>query len=130
RQILDDNNDGDADADPIARLQADSQSYVDGFLRPIYPLPLVIVPGEVKRICLDVAHGYAAIRHPEYVRFDGYKLLDRARVELTDLRMGKTRLDIQGAPEPAKNEGGQARSGDPRSPAPKPKFFADGTGDF
>ena len=50
--------------------------------------------------------------------------------DLDALRTGKARLDVVSTPEPAKNEGGSVSSGDPSSPAPRPKWFADGTGLF
>lgn len=119
--ICDDDNDGTPDTSVLDRFIADATSYVDGFLRGIYTLPLPEpVPNEVKRLTLDVAVGYLAERHAEYVRYDGGKLLERARQNLVDLRTGKTRLDVQGAPEPAANQGGvvilQARGRTPEAP--------------
>lgn len=130
RQIFDDDYNGNVDGSAIARLQADSDSYVDGFLRGIYTLPLTVVPNEVKRLSLDVAVAYAVDRWPDYVRVDGEKLRERARGDLMDLRNGKTRLDVVGTPEPGANEGGTVLSGDPDDPTPRDKFFIDGTGDF
>lgn len=133
RQVYDDNNFGNPDTDAIAQLQADSQSYVDGFLRAVYTIPLTpVVPGEVKRISLDVAVGYLAVRHPEYVRFDGHAMLDRARAELMDLRTGKTRLDVMGPPEPASNVGGGVSSvvGTPNFPTPPRSVFGGSMGDW
>lgn len=105
-RALDDNNDGSADAGPVARLIADASSYVDGFLRGVYTLPLSpSVPNEVKRLALDVAAAMLAIRHPAYVKFDGFEAMKLARADLKDLREGRSRLDIMTAPEPAANEG-------------------------
>jgi len=123
RQILDDDVDGTPDATPLARVIADAESYVEGFLRVAYDLAAiralgVAAPNEVKRLCLDVAVAYLWDRHPEYVRADGDKLLDRARQDLVDLRRGLTRLDIVGAPEPPANRGGDVRSGDPDDTEP------------
>lgn len=123
RDILDDDADGYVDDDPLERVIADAESYVEGFLRVAYDLETIRalgtdVPNEVKRLCLDIATAYLWERHPEYVRADGDKLLMRARLELVDLRRGLTRLDIEGAPEPPANRGGETRSGDAEYPDP------------
>ncbi|MBU1028535.1 MAG: DUF1320 domain-containing protein, partial [Nanoarchaeota archaeon] len=60
RQILDDNLDGTVDANPLARVIADAESYVEGFLRTVYDLTVIRAlgtgaPNEIKRLCLDVA---------------------------------------------------------------------------
>ena len=131
RQVFDDDNSGTADTGPLAELIADASSYVDGYLRGIYLLPLPTVPNEVKRLALDVACAYLSERHPEYVRYDGGKMMDRARKDLDELRKGKTRLDLPSSVfEGAKNEGGFIRSGNPDSPEIPPRMFTDGTGDF
>lgn len=128
RQILDDNLDGTVDANPLARVIADAESYVEGFLRTVYDLTVIRAlgtgaPNEIKRLCLDVAVAYLFDRFPEYVRADGHKLLERARRDLTDLHKGLTRLDIVGTPEPAANRGGVVQSDDPDNPDPADKFF-------
>lgn len=133
KQILDDNLDGAADATPVTRLQKDSSSKVDSYLRPIYgkAMPLAApYPNEVIRLALDVAEALAAKRHPAYVRRAWKELMDAAEADLDKLRRGVVRLDVGVPPEPAANEGGSVRSGDPANPTPNPKFFADGTGDF
>lgn len=130
RQILDDNVDGTPDENPLLRVIADSESYVEGFLRGNYDIAAIrllgtSVPNEVKRLCLDIAVSFLYDRHPEYIRADGAKLLEVARRDLIDLRKGVTRLDVVGSPEPAANQGGVVRSGDPINPDPAPKFFND-----
>ena len=127
RDILDDDADGFVDDNPLDRVIADAESYVEGFLRVAYDLETVralgtSVPNEVKRLCLDIATAYLWERHPEYIRADGDKLLMRARLELVDLRRGLTRLDIVGDPEPPANRGGEARSGDADEPTPVNAF--------
>ncbi len=108
KQILDDDNDGFADVGAVARLQADSDSKVESYLRPIYDLTVVRAtpPNEVKRLSLDVAVAMAAMRHPEVRRTDGPELMSMAERDLERLRTGKTRLDVVGSPEPAANVGG------------------------
>lgn len=132
KQIYDDTNAGAASANPISRLLKDASSKVAGYLRPIYDLDAVAAapPNEVIRLSLDVAEALAAKRHPEYVRRDWKELLAAAESDLDKLRRGVTRLDVKLAPEPAANEGGSVRSGDPLNPLPVAKSFANGTGDF
>lgn len=131
-KILDDNRDGTPDPTPLARLQADSTSYVDGFLRPVYDIDAVHAspPNEVVRLALDVAEWMCAKRWPRYVSGDWKEKRDHTRSELLDLRNGKTRLDVAGSPEPAANEGAEVVSGNPNSPVVPCKVFADGLGDF
>ena len=133
RQILDDDASGAADAANVNRVIADAESYVEGFLRGIYDIAALRVqgtgaPNEVKRLCLDVAVSYLYERWPEYIRGNWQELRERARMELKDLRNGVTRLDVVGAPEPARNQGGVVRSGDPDSPTPVAKVFLDRDG--
>jgi len=135
RQCLDDNNDATADVANVARLIADAESYVEGFLRKEYDLTAiralgVACPNEIKRLCLDVATAYLVDRWPDYVRVDGTKLMDRARRDLMDLSAGKTRLDVVGSPEPAANNGGVVRSGNPDDTEVVPHIFIDSMGDF
>jgi len=135
-QILDDESDqGNTFDDNVARVIADAESYVEGFLRGNYDLAAIRAlgtgaPNEVIRLCLDVATSYMWERHPEYVRADGNELLKRARLELVDLRKGVTRLDIVDTPEPPANQGGMTQSGDPDDTDPHDPFFLRGLGDF
>lgn len=129
-QILDDNVDGTPDENPLLRVIADAESYVEGFLRGNYDLTVIralgrSAPNEVKRLCLDIAVSYLYDRHPEYIRANGMKLMESARRDLLELRKGITRLDVVGSPEPAANQGGVVRSGDPDEIAPVDKFFND-----
>lgn len=132
RLILDDNNDGTADSDPIKSVIRDAESYAEGFLRGVYTLPITPVPTELKRICLDVAVAYLALRHPEALRlFDGNRMLETARQELKDLRNGVTRLNVETAPEPAANHGGHVASADAEAEVPfsaPAKFWVSGDG--
>ena len=43
-QVYDDDNNGEPDLSPLARLIEDAESYVNGFLRRNYVLPLTVVP--------------------------------------------------------------------------------------
>ena len=119
RQIFDDDTNGAPDALNITRLQEDSDSYVKGFLRPIYDLDeidaLPSPPNELKRLSLDVAEWMACRRWPEYIRGEWKEKRDYTRAELMDLRSGTVRLDVMGSPEPAGNEGGLVTDSGPRT---------------
>ncbi len=129
KDILDDDHDGTVDAAVVAQVIQDAEAYVEGFLRGIYDLDVLRAQGtdcptEIKRLCLDVATAYLWDRHPEYVRADGAKLRKQTREELMDLRKGVTRLNVVAAPEPAANQGGVTRSGDPDdADVPDPVFI-------
>lgn len=99
RQILDDNNDGTADGGPVALLQTDSDSFVDGYLIGVYPLDLVRAapPNTVKRLSLDMAVVYARQRFPEYVRGTWKDLFEVTTKQLEAIRDGKVRLDVEPA---------------------------------
>lgn len=135
--IFDDDNDGTPDPAPLLRLLLDAQSYVEGALRHVYDLSTLRGvdpwPNEIVRFILDRAEARAYVRHPEHARFDGYKMLDRVDKELTDLcNKGKRRLDADGSPEPAYNQGGVTSSSvnDPDFPEPAKIFFGGGFGYF
>jgi len=131
-QIFDDDNDGEADAGPIARLQLDSDSFVEGYLRGVFPLEAVrtVKPNQVVRLSLDYAVAQCAKRHPEYVKRD-WKALEKAVTdELEQIRMGKVRLDIETSPEPGANQGGEAWDGGSDSSVEPAKSFTCTMGDF
>lgn len=132
RQVLDDNNDGFADETSISRLQADSDSFVEGYLRGIYDLATVrtTTPNQVKRLSLDYAVAQMAKRHPEYVRREFRPLEDAVRAELCEIRSGRVRLDVDSTPEPAANQGGDVWDGGDDATEPAVKFFTGGLGDF
>ena len=135
-QIYDDNNDGTEDTDPIARLTADATAWVKSWVYPIYQANMPFLEPfepEIVRTALDAVEWMAAKRHPEYVRRNWVELKESNRQDLIDLR---NRLRAIGSnpsgtpPEPAANEGGHIRSGDPLLPTVKEKWFSDGTGLF
>lgn len=114
RRVLDDDNDGAADPDPIGTVIADASAKVAGYLRGIYDLDVVAAnpPREVVRLTLDVAVAYLAERHPEAVRKAWLPLMEHAETELKALRKGETRLDVVGPPEPPANVGGNDQTSD------------------
>lgn len=129
RAVFDDDNDGTADAVPVAQLIADVEAEIDGFLRGNYPLPLATVPTEITRLALDLAQGRIGQRHPEYCRYDWKSMLDMVRQSLMDLRKGHTRLNLVGEAETSVNHGGSVSSGVPAVPTVA-RTFLNGMGDF
>jgi len=145
QRIFDDNNDGVPDKNPVAQIRQDASSKVASYLEPIGLTPTLEAlvnlttgelldptkgfPEEVVRLGLDVAVALACQRFPEVMRQDWQTLMAQAEKDLVSLRMGKTSLGGQSAPE-ATNLGGAIRSGDPVNPVPPPKVFSNGTGDF
>jgi phage gp36-like protein len=108
-RICDDNRDGFADRDPVARLCWDATTYVMGLIGGVFDFPIGSpVPNELVRIALDVAEAYAAKRHPSVVRVDWKLILEQATRELKELRVGLRSLDTP----PMSNE--------PSAPAPTP----------
>jgi phage gp36-like protein len=109
-RIYDDNNDGNADYDPILQILEDASSKVDSYLAPLGVLPLTEpYPNEVLRLELDVAMAYAAQRHPEAVTSYSWKdLMEQAEKDLCRLRDGKTMLGKYPlSPDPPANHGGE-----------------------
>lgn len=135
KRIYDDGRVGSADADAVAQLLADAKSKVFGVLRATgYTLANVEAspPHEVNRLILDAAVAYATQRHPEVVRGDWVALMVQVDADLMKIRKGVTRLDVEGAPEPAANEGGSFTAGDPDAfdADTYERTFGDGFGSF
>lgn len=104
-RLLDDDNDGTADATVLAALQADADAEVNGYLTRLYTVSAVQAspPATVRRIAVDVAIQLAYLRRPSFLNERGetpwearYK---RAVEKLRELAAGKFRLDIDDAPE-------------------------------
>lgn len=87
-------------------------------------------PRAVKRLMLDATEIKMGRRHPEYIRGGWTERRRELIEELKMLRVREVTLDTTGAPEPACNEGGIVRSGDPDATTPRDKMFLDGMGDF
>jgi phage gp36-like protein len=106
QQVLDDNNDGQPDGDPVDAILRDASSYVlEAYYNVFGQVPEEIPPA-LTRLALDAAQAYLAIRHPEYVRYDGYKMLERIDKELDRLAQAK-RVVGETPPDPAANQGGR-----------------------
>lgn len=134
--VLDDNNDGRADKNPIYRLLADAISFVEGAAGNHYSLNTMRAvdppPNELIRLILDAAEWMMAKRHPEALPgHDWMKLREINRQDITDWAKGQRRLDTEGPPEPARTQGGKTVSeiGQP-PPNPTPPKFFDDLGDY
>jgi phage gp36-like protein len=137
-RLLDDDHDGIADASVVADLLADVDAEIDGFLGRVYNLALLkaAVPPTVRRIATDLAVQAAYLRRPELLMERGETPWERryglSMGRLKDLRDGKIRIDIDGAPEvPANVEGGVYYGPDDEHPdGIGCGFLARGFGDF
>jgi hypothetical protein len=123
-RLYDDNNDGIADANAVTQLIRDGSAKVLGYIGPVYNVDLIdpLSQAEVVRLTLDVCQAYAAQRHPEILRVEGYKMMAQAEKDLKQLREGLTNLGITGVPEPAANQGARVLSGNPNSSDFTPRF--------
>jgi len=108
KRIYDDNNDGTADTNPVTQLIVDAEARFEGYCRGIYDLAALRAahPAEAVRMCLDIAEALACKRFPKAATREWLPLWQASEAELKALRKGETRLDIEGSPEPAANEGG------------------------
>lgn len=131
-KIFDDNDDGNPDDAPLDQLAADAASKVRGALGPVYAAAMLVSgpATELRRIALDVAHAMAAIRHPGFIKIDGFMMMKQADADLKQVRLTMANLGTDDAPEPAANNGGDVLSGDPNDPCPKDQFALNGTGFF
>lgn len=93
RDVLDDNNDGFADALPIARLIADGEALFNGKITGVYAMPLT---APYDPLCVTVSlmfiRALAAQRHPEVMRQDGSALMADAMSWADMIRSGKLQM--------------------------------------
>lgn len=117
RRILDDNRDGSADSGPLAMIiKAGSSHVLSAYYQTFEAVPEVgAIPATLNILALHAGKGYLAIRHPEYVRYDGRKDLDYVDKRLDALVAGNRRIG-ETPPDPAANQGGDVYSGDPDYP--------------
>lgn len=108
KRIYDDDNDGEADTNPLAQVCEDAEARFESFCSGIYDLATLRAtpPSEAVRLCLDCAESMAYRRFPRAAARDWQQLWQVVEKELGDLRTRKTRLNTATAPEPASNEGG------------------------
>lgn len=112
RRILDDNRDGTADSAPVAAIISDASAHVLSAYYQTYEEVPETIPPRLKTLAKHAGKGYLAIRHPEYVRFDGYKILEYVDKQLDALVAGNRRIGAT-TPDPAINQGGEVYSGNP-----------------
>lgn len=133
RRLYDDDNDGTADTDPLAQLVQDAEARFEAFARGIYSLTALrdSPPNEAIRLCLDLAEAMAYRRFPKAATREWIPFWEAVEKELTGLRTGKTRLDVESTPEPAANQGGDYyEQGEALSGDPPDTFTNNGFGDF
>lgn len=132
RAIFSDAPNGATNTTSLNAFIRNAEAIVNSYLRRVYPkIPLdAPIPDLAKFLTLEVFVGLAERRHPELVKVNGTVRFKDARAMLDQLAKGELRLDVMSTPEPAKNEGGTIRSGNPDAPTPLPKVFGNGTGFF
>lgn len=131
RQVYDDDDNGTADAANVARLIEDASSYVLEFYYGNYTAVPESgnIPPALRRLALDAAHAYLAMRHPEYVRADGGKMLERVDKELKRLREAVV-VTGTSPPDPPANVGGAVGAIGSDAPYDPPQSFTSNLGDF
>lgn len=135
KAIFDDDNDGVADAAPVAACCAYGSAECDSFLRGQYAVsfPISPVPDELKFAAVDFGCAYAARRRPDLTRAMGeqpWTMFRQAAIE----KMKQFAVSLQRLPPsvgtPA-NVGAQVRTGDAARPElPSPPRVFDDMGDF
>lgn len=106
-RLLDEDNDGEVDEDVLARLQADSDAWILGYVRGNHTYAAVIEhlavspPAQLSRISLEYAQILLAKRKPEFFRRDWMPMFEALRAEAIDIQRGTFRLDIGSATAPA-----------------------------
>lgn len=108
--------DGEAPDEPdaalFARVIADADALIDGYLKVRYALPLASTPRLVtdlsQRVAVYYAHGQVA---PDKIRKD----YEDALKTLRDVAAGLIRLDVAGA-EPAPSGAAEVRTNEPHRP--------------
>lgn len=116
RQCCDDNDNGVADTSVVDALIRDAcskvLSYCDHLELPTKPP----YPPELRRLALDVAEAMLALRHPEYVKRNGRKLMDAVEADLMKVKLGKTSLGTPAAPIASANDGAYLSSATGKAP--------------
>jgi len=108
-RVMDDDNNGTPDTNPVTQLIQDAESHFESYVRGIYPLSTLRIttpPHEATRLCLDIAEAMLCRRFPKAASREWLPLWQATERELLSLRKGDTRLDVDGAPEPGANHGG------------------------
>lgn len=108
-RVMDDDNNGTPDTSPVTQLIQDAEAHFESYARAIYPLSTLRIttpPHEAVRLCLDIAEALLCRRFPKAASREWLPLWQATERELLMLREGKTRLDVDGNPEPGANQGG------------------------
>jgi hypothetical protein len=117
RRILDDDRNGTADTNAVtAIIQAASSHVLAAYYQTFDEVPEVgSIPARLGVLAKLAGKAYLAIRHEEYVRYNGLRLLEYVDKQLDALVAGNRRIGESG-PDPADNHGGLVMSGDPEFP--------------
>lgn len=116
-RLLDDNNDGVADATALAFVIDSAESEAEGYIGRVYSVATMRAspPATVRRIVVDLAIQFAYLRRPSFLNDRGetpwesrYK---RAVKLLDDIGKGDFRLDIDSEPQAAGNVGCEVLQG-------------------
>lgn len=112
-RLLDDDNDGAADAAAVADTLLAAERFVAGHVGLVYPLAAILADAatleHVRSLAIPVAVHYAFQRRTEFTTRDGtvYQgAYSEAVKTLEKVRMGKFRLDANGSPVAPSNVGG------------------------
>lgn len=108
RRLYDDNNDGVADASPLLRAIDDTESEFEATALCVYPSleQLRAVASACLWILRILFLRTCAERFPRAFGQAGGYWLERGTEKLNQLREGKIKLAVQGAPNPPINVGG------------------------
>lgn len=110
QRVFDDEEIGMADPDAETQLITDASNKFLGRVGRTYDVDVIRamddadLPGEIKRIVLDIAQAMMAIRCPNAVDIDGHRMMIRVEKDLDNLRSTLNSLGVTGSPEPAANE--------------------------
>lgn len=107
RLAFDDHATGAPDFEAIDSVLAYASSMLRGKIGPADDLSGFTPEqqSEVIRIGLDICHARAAMRAPEVFRIDGYKLLECARKDLREIRLGAATAGLPARPPAEASEG-------------------------
>lgn len=114
-RVFNDSGQG-ADEDAVNAILAYASGMIRGKISPAVDLSGFTPESQsdVQRIGLDIAEARACIRHPEVMRKDGMKLMEIAKKDLRDIRLGTANLGTTQEPQPDTTDYGVVVSGPAR----------------
>lgn len=137
-RLLDDDNDGVADAAALDATLVAAERFVDGHVSRLYPMATILADAatlaHVRSLASAIAVHYAYQRRPEFGTREGTPYqgpFDEAVKVLDKIRKGEFRLDTNGAPVAPANVGGSLT--EPQQSTIEtvcPGFFTSGFGSY